>query len=323
MNTTKLNSFLAFALITLFSFSVQAQDYAFSVTGKKGSATVGGEELKVGSKIQETQQLVVGANTLLNIVHKGGKSLVITKAGSYKVADLAKGCASSGKSLASKYADFVLKELTSENGDGVKGKNMSKSGSVKRAASIPGEDKATLLFASASKSMEAAPTKIALKCFLNTEQDGNMKDEDITKYTFVVNDFMGEELAKIEADTPIVTIDLSEEKYSSIPAITYYAYINDNPKAKSAEYAIKLIKGSNAQQITADAKMLGEDGSALSHLIQARYFEEKGLHANAIYAFEKALKKSNEDEMYHQMYQAYLDRNYLSKKSKKKLKKDN
>ena len=318
MNTPKLNGFLIFALAMLFGFSAVAQDYTFKVISKKGSAQAGGAELKVGSKIQKGQQLVVGEKTLLNIAHNNGKSLNITKAGKYKVDDLAKGCTAKGNSLASKYADFVLKELTSEDdGDAVRGKNMRKPGSVVRA----GEESATLLFATTGKKMEVAPTTVALKCFLNEDgADVLVNQEEVTKYTFVVQDFMGTELDRVESEEPVVTIDLSGEKYADAPAVTYYAYVNDNPKARSPEYAMQLMKGAKAKKIKENASALAEDDSPLGHLILARYFEEQGLHANAIYAFERAMEKSEGNERYEQMYQAYLDRNYLSKKSKKRLK---
>lgn len=320
MNTTKLNSLLVFALVMLFSFTAAAQDYTFKVISKKGSAQVGGNELKVGTKIQNGQSITVGASTLLNIAHSNGKSINISKAGTYKVDDLAKGCVAQGNSLASKYADFVLKELTSGDDGGVRGKNMRKPGSVVRA---PGEENAALVFAAPGKKMKVAPSEITLKCFINDDEKAKVKlsESEISKYTFVVTDFMGDKLATIESKEPMVTIDLSEKKYAQAAgAITYYAYVNDNPKAKSADYVLDLIKGAEAKQIADDASTLAADDSALGHLILARFFEEKGLHANAIYAYETALKKSENNEMYEQVYQAFLDRNYMSKKSKKSMK---
>lgn len=319
MNTPKLNSFLAFALVMLFSFAATAQDYTFKVISKKGSAQVGGNELKVGTKIQAGQSISVGASTLLNIAHNNGKSLNISKAGTYKVDDLAKGCMAQGNSLASKYADFVLKELTSGNDKGVRGKNMSKPGSVERAT-FAEESSATLVFATPKKKVSVVPSEVTLKCFVNEGDKVKLKmDEgDVTKYTFVISDLMGTELAKVDSNEPMVTVDLSEERFSTdTKAITYHAYVNDNPQASSPEYVLQMKAGAEAKQIADDVATLTEDDSALGHLILARYFEEKGLHANAIYAYETALKKSENDEMYEQMYQAFLDRNYMSKKAKK------
>jgi len=320
MNTSKLNYLLAFVLVALFSFTAQAQDYTFKVVSKKGSAVVNGEELKIGSKIQGGAKIVVGDGALLNIAHNNGKSVNISKPGSYSVDDLAKGCSSQANSLTSKYADFVLKELTSGDNGGVGAKNMKKPGSVTRA--VTGADVSPLDIMSAevkSKSIPGQP--ITLRCFVNDGEKvlEKLDESEIKSYTFVISDFGGKVRETIETKEPSVTIDINSEKYQGLMgnAIKYYVYANNDPKKASVEYVIEVMTPAKSASIREDVAMLSEDNSALGKLILARYFEDQGLYANAMYAYEEAVKMSEEDEQYKSMYQAFLDRNYLSKKGKK------
>lgn len=317
MNTSKLNYLLVFALVALFSFSAAAQDYTFKVISKKGTAQVGGEELKVGSKIQAGQSIAVGAGTLLNIAHSNGKSLNISKEGIYKVDELAKGCTAEGNSLASKYADFVLKELTSGDDSGVRGRNMRKPGSVER--SLDGEAEASLLFMVAESKTVVAPSAVTLYCAANAGEKVKVvvDESEITTYTFVISDLMKTELARIESDKPEVTIDMTDERFANVPGntIEYYAFVNGNERAASIRYALELVQGATAQEITQSIEELSADDSALGKLILARYLEEQGYHANASYAYQEAVKLSGNDDRYVEVYQAFLDRNYGKKKT--------
>lgn len=316
MNTSKLNYLLVFVLVALFGFSATAQDYTFKVISKKGSATVGGEELKVGSKIQTGQSITVGAGTLLNIAHNNGKSLNISKAGNYQADDLAKGCLVASGSLAGKYADFVLKELTSSDDNGVRGKNMRKPGSVVRGEV---EISKPLMFMANTEKTPVMLTSVTLRCFTNDSDKAKVKVEEseITKYTFVIKDLGGTELAKIESDKPTVNVDMSDEKFANaMGAIMYHAYVNDNPELASVDYVLQPMKGDTAREISQNVEELSADNSAVGKLILARFFEEHGMHANALYAYEQALELSDQDARYESMYQSFLDRNYLSKQKK-------
>ena len=92
MNTLKLKTAFVFTIATLFCFTLSAQDYTFKVTSVKGNATADGSKLMVGSKIKQGATIKVESGTLLNVAHNNGKTLTVSKVGTYKVDDLAKGC---------------------------------------------------------------------------------------------------------------------------------------------------------------------------------------------------------------------------------------
>jgi hypothetical protein len=255
----------------------------------------------------------VGEGALLNIAHNNGKSVNISKPGSYSVDDLAKGCSAQGNSLTSKYADFVMKELTSGDDSGVGAKNMKKPGSVTRSPLTP-------LDMFAVKKMSTVPGQPAtLRCFVNLEE--KFEGIEITTYTFVISDLSQKLIETIETTEPFVVIDLTNDKYKNLlgNAIQYYVYSNKNTSLKSDPYVLEALAPSKLSGIQEDVAMLSEDNSALGRLILAKYFEDQGLYANAVYAYEEAVKLSEENEQYKAMYQAFLDRNYMSKKGKKEL----
>lgn len=318
MNTSKLKTLVAFAFTLLMSYGVSAQDYTFKVTSVKGDAKVDGAALRVGSKIQ-AGTITVGNGALLNIVHKSGKPLNVSKAGSYKIDVLDKACSAEPGSLSEKYAAYVLKELTAGDDSGIGAKNQGKTGSVERDFSLASMKFMKPATEDGKKKTVVYKGKFTMQWYANADasKDNLITDEKaIVGYKFIVMSFMGEQLAVIETTEPRVTLDLSDEKFASQQALKHkvVALGKDGQEWESEEYAIQPLANDKSLEITQDLASLSSDNSALSKLIVAKYFEERGLTANALYAYEEAVRLSESNEMYKNMYQAFLDRNYLRRK---------
>ncbi|MFT5618202.1 MAG: hypothetical protein ACI85I_001433, partial [Arenicella sp.] len=311
MNTFKLKTAFVFTIATLFCFTLSAQDYTFKVTSVKGTAKSNGTQLFVGSKVKAGSTINIEDGTTLNIAHNNGKTLTVTKAGSYKVDDLAKGVSAKSGSLSEKYAAFVLNELTAGKTDGIGANNMSKTGSVKRT--IVDNTKAVNFMT--ERKTHVAPTTITLKWYPN---DLKIEKEKVEKYTFVVSDLMSNEIYREETTQPSITVDLGDQKFTNAMsgAIQYHVIVNNDQRLTSPEYMLQIVQGEANTKITQDVKSLSTDNTAINKLILAKYFEDHGLYANAMFAYEEAIKMSESNEMYENMYQAFLDRNYLSKKAK-------
>lgn len=315
MNTSKLKTLFVFVLTVLISYGVSAQDYTFKVTSVKGDAKVDGAAVKVGSKIN-SGTITVAEGALLNIVHKGGKSLNVSKAGTYQIAALDKACSAKPGSLSEKYAAYVLKELTTGDDGGIGAKNQAKTGSVERSIEGP----LALMNPYAEKGKEKKTTvidgKVTLQWFPNNTTTAKLDKDQAIQYTFVVKDLLGNLVSSTTTKEKAITLDLTDPKYSSKHLMYRVHALSDaGQKWKSEERLLEPLKKSEAMKINQDLESLAADNSALSKLIVAKYFEEKGLVANAMYAYEEAVKLSNSNDMYTNMYQAFLDRNYLRKKS--------
>ncbi|MGB0523502.1 MAG: hypothetical protein ACPGJS_11115 [Flammeovirgaceae bacterium] len=331
MNTSKLKSLLAFVFTVLISYGVSAQDYIFKVTSVKGDAKVDGTMLKVGSKIN-AGTITVADGALLNIVHKGGKALNVSKAGTYQIDALDKACSAKPGSLSERYAAYVLKELTTGDDSGIGAKNQAKTGSVERDF-----DTAPVAFMKPyttakgkKKNTLVVDGMVTIQWFPNENVASRPEESQVVKYMFHLEDLFGQVIKTFETDKAKITIDLSEEALSGKHMKYQVVAMGDNgQKWTSSKYMLEPMKTAESLKIKQDLESIAADNSALSKLIVAKYFEEKGLVANALYAYEEAVKLSNANDMYKNMYQAFLDRNYLRKskakmtKGKEKEKKDN
>src|SRR5437868_3052890 len=114
MKTNKLTLMLVFALITSFTF---AQDYAFKVLANKGTNEVktgdAWQPLKTGASLKKTDEVKLGDNSYVGLVHVSGKPLEVKTAGAHKVSELEKSM-SGGTSVLNKYADFILSSNSAE-----------------------------------------------------------------------------------------------------------------------------------------------------------------------------------------------------------------
>ena len=218
-------------------------------------------------------------------------------------------------SLSEKYAAFVLNELTAGKTDGIGANNMSKTGSVDRA--IP---KALAFNAPGDKKTKVANAEVTLRWFADENAPVAIPENaSVDNYTFQVKDLMDNVLYETSTTESFVTINLAEDKFkSTVGSQLMYqvtANVGDNSYG-SLEHMLVRVSNEEAIQIKQDVETLDSDNSTINKLILAKYFEDHGLYANAMFAYEEALKMSDSNEMYENMYQAFLDRNYLSKKAK-------
>jgi len=310
----KINFFAYCALFFLLIGSVSAQDYAFKVLSSKGHNTAGGASLKVGSKLTSSQMLDVGEDSYLVLSCSNGKTLELTKKGSYKVQELSKQANSSG-SLASNYAKFVIDELTEAGSEGIAAKNrfqhMNKTGSVKRGLGSV----ATMLPAERSK---IYGNNLVLKWFL---KDGITFQDQIDKYKVQIFNLNDEVLYTGEFKQEQATIDLASNPKllkESVLVCKIIPLSKDNRELENAAAvdgdAIVRLEEGESKQISIELGAVSKDSqSALGKLIEARFFEDKELYADAINAYEEAIKISGGTEQFKRVYQFFLERNGFTK----------
>jgi hypothetical protein len=313
--------FLAYCVsLFLLVGTVSAQDYAFKVLGSKGhNTTTGGSSLKVGSKITATQTLEVGEGSYLGLAHSNGKTIEITKKGTYKVQDLVAQVNSSG-SLASNYAKFVIDELTEAGSEGIAAKNrfnhMNKTGSVKRALGSV----ATMLPAEKTKIFG---NTLILKWYL---KDGvNFKDQ-VDKYKVQILNLNDEILFTGDFKEEQASIDLAANPKLSKEAVLVCKVYPLDKSGNSLEGsavdgdALVRLDESEVKEINTELVSITKDNqaTALGKLIEARFFEDKELYADAIHAYEEAMKMSGGTEQFRKFYQFFLERNGFTKETNEK-----
>ncbi|TAH18678.1 MAG: hypothetical protein EAZ08_10840 [Cytophagales bacterium] len=315
----KTNFFAYCALFFLLIGTVSAQDYAFKVLSSKGHNIAGGASLKVGSKLTANQTLDVGEDSYLVLACSNGKTLEITKKGSYKVQDLSTQANSSG-SLASNYAKFVIDELTEAGSEGIAAKNrfqhMNKTGSVKRALGSV----ATMLPSERSK---IYGSNLVLKWYV---KDNVAFQDQIDRYRVQIFNLNDEVLYTNEFKQEQATIDLASNPKlmkESVLVCKVIPLSKDNKELENAATvdgdAIVRLEEGESKQISVELGAVTKDNqTALGKLIEARFFEDKELYADAIHAYEEAIKISGGTEQFKKVYQFFLERNGFTKDTNEK-----
>ncbi len=315
----KIKFFAYCALFFLLIGTVSAQDYAFKVLGSKGHNTSGGASLKVGSKLTATQTLEVGDGSYLGLAYSNGKTIELTKKGTYKVQDLVTQVNSSN-SLASNYAKFVIDELTEAGSEGIAAKNrfqhMNKTGSVKRALGSV----ATMLPSERSK---IYGNNLVLKWYL---KDNVSFQDQIDRYKVQIFNLNDEVLYTGEFKDVQATIDLASNPKLLKESVLVCKVIPLSKENKELENsgtvdgdAIVRLDEGESKQISVELSSVTKDSqSALGKLIEARFFEDKELYADAIHAYEEAIKISGGTEQFKKVYQFFLERNGFTKDTNEK-----
>ncbi|MEQ9167644.1 MAG: hypothetical protein RLO12_15405 [Fulvivirga sp.] len=285
--------------LLLVSNLVLAQGYTFKVLANKGDNKVkSGSEwqaLKTGSSLNETDELQVSADAYLGLVHSSGKTLELKEAGNHKVSDLAAKINTSGSSVASKYADFVLSKMSAES----KKNRLSATGAVHR-----GTNDAIKVF---------LPSSVGVFSDKAIVRWDSTTDNSIT-YKVTLKNMFEDVLLSIETNNPNVEINLNDEKIAKENVVLLSVVNKNDETIKSGTYAIKKLPAADAEKVKAALSELMsevEQESALNKYILAGFYEENNLLADALTSYEEAMQLAPEVESYKEAYLEFLLRNRL------------
>ncbi len=307
--------------ISLFTLLLLMHTYGhaqFMVLGSKGDNKVDGQPLKIGTLLQLTQTITVGNGAYLGLAHTSKKTIELKKAGTYKISDLEKQIANANNDLADRYASFVISELTSDDGNTSRFNRGAKTGSVTRDVS-----KKPLLFMMpvdengiSKTSKVLAGSKITIGWFINKPEEIN--EDNIESYRFIIKDGSPENIGNTIFETSTsdkkLTIDLADNKFKRNKTLLYQveAVAKSGEKFSSPEAMLKKLGSKENYMISQELKELPQEETAINNLIKAKFFEEKGLIANAINMYEEAISISDVPQ-YRAYYNDFLDFYGLSK----------
>ncbi|GAB4338142.1 MAG: hypothetical protein OHK0038_16790 [Flammeovirgaceae bacterium] len=282
--------------------SLFAQGYEFMVLGTKGANTVDGQATKVGATIKAGQTIKVESNAYLGLAHTSGKTLEIKKSGTYKVEDLVKKISENKGGIANQYAAFVIDELT--GGDGVQNRyaQRAKTGSVTRAF-----NKLAFMMPEKSKVMD---DKITIKWYFDHK---DLNDDEVKSFRFVVTNMSKQTIFEQVVEGMSITLDLNDKRFAKEENLVYYCEAVGRKGIDSPEQILLKVTDNEAKEI--NSRLSEVEKSDLSNIVKAQIFEEKEMYANAINAYEEAIK-SNDSEQFQNLYKAFLMRNNLSPESR-------
>ncbi len=285
---------LAFLLVTNVLF---AQTYAFKVLVSKGKTEVKSanswQTIKVGASLKPSDEVKVGENAYLGLIHASGKPLEVRDAKTYKVSELVTKMAP-GTSVLNKYTDFILSSETQKKN------RLSATGAVHRGPIVPKDVILAFL-------PESDLSKVYGDHVLIEWSTLNVKGP----YQVIFSNLMEEDIAKVDATEPWTTISLTDDKFKNEPQVMVRIVAKDKPGAGSKNYIIKRLQRDERAKIDSLVQQLGsgmDQTSALTKYVMAGFYEENLLLVDALTAYREAYAAAPDVELYKTSYEDFLKR---------------
>lgn len=269
-----------------------AQSYAFKVIVTKGKSEVKSGDtwspIKVGSGLQPKDEVKIGENSYLGLLHASGKPLELKTAGTYSVTTLSSGTGKDSPVM-NKYIDFVLsKEETKKN-------RLSATGAVHRDLKMP-------IIVYLPKTGDHMGNTISV----------NWNAQKITDdFELHVTNLLEEPLAvyPVKNNVHAATINVNEGKMKDFPVLIVFVTSKDG--SKSDKYIIKKMDPSrrSVMEISLEeVQPLLADPNPLNKFLLASVYEEKLLLSDALTAYKEAADMAPDVEMYRDAYEQFLKR---------------
>lgn len=325
--------FCGIALFLFFIFSLQSFSYEFKVLGKKGSVQIkkgkaDWSDASIGEEISKTDKIQL-KDGYLGLVHSTGKTLEITKAGTYTASKLAEQVKSRKSKVSKKFTDYVASEL-SNNDDMLAKKNykanMDKTGAVERAAGgdVNAGESITSLTGSNKKLVSGINSAVDF-AFGNNDEYINAicpktsyvmdkvidfswnKHKKASKYTFHILDVNNKEIFAKEVQDTSLSLDLATVGLSR--STNYFWYVNSG-KYKSDQngiYWLSEVQQSSIKSEIEDITGNDDDLDAITYVVLALYYEDENIMNRAMDCYKKAIKIAPIDS-YKKTYSRFLQR---------------
>jgi hypothetical protein len=287
--------FLSIVITLVIYTTAFGQDYAFKVLVNKGKNEIKSganwEPVKVGTSLKSADELKVTDNAYVGLIHVSGKPLEVKSAGKYKVVDLS-AKVGTGASVLNKYTDFILSSATQKKG------NLSATGAVHR-----GVDNIQIYLPRSSSYVYSDTVSI------EWEKDKAMGPPYVVTFTSL----FGDELHKVETSDNSVSINLNDAVFANENDIMVKVTSKKDKKDSEIHTLRKFSKAEKEKVRTAFSEIQAQTAgkTALNSLIQAGFFEQNKLLADASSAYQKAIKLEPGVQAYQEAYEAFLLRTGL------------
>ncbi|HEY0742382.1 MAG TPA: hypothetical protein VGD40_13000 [Chryseosolibacter sp.] len=287
---------LLFVFVAFFAVG-QTQDYDFKVLvtkGKNEMKRASWEGLKVGTSLKKTDEVKVGPNSYLGLIHSSGKPVELKEAKTYKVAELVTKVGN-GPSVLNKYTDFIISSNTTKRN------NLTATGAVHRGTN------SIQVFLPKSELAYAYGDSIIVQW---------EKDKAAPPYVVTFSSLFGDELYKTETKNNSVSISLNDPAFAGENEFQVVV-VSKTDRKKSDDYTIRKLKKDERARIKpllAEVQTQTKENTAINRLWLAGFFEKEKLYIDAATAFQKAVKL---EPALQEQYEEFLIRNGMKEVVKK------
>lgn len=285
--------------LVALSTVASAQDYAFKVLANKGSNEVKSGAawvpLKTGATLQKGDELKLGDNAYIGLVHSTGKPVEVKESGIHKVTELEEKVPN-GSSVLNKYTDFILSSNASQEKN-----RLSATGAVHRDVKIGAPAAIKLLLPENEHTGIYNST-----AFITWEADGK------GPYVITIKNMFEDVVEKAETSETSFMVDLSSAKYARENAILVEVSSKADENIISKRHMIKRLSAAEVEKISSalqEIKNFVSEETAVNKLYLAGFYEENHLLIDAIRAYKQVLEL--EPEAYKDTFEEFLVRNNL------------
>ena len=216
--------FVVLALTLSSTYSVAQVNYPFRVLAVSGNTEIKKTDswspLRSGASLLEADEVRLGKNAYIGLIHTTGRSRELMKAGTYKIKDLASNMGT-GSTVMDKYFDFIL----SKNSDDVKKNRLAAVGSVTRTAFK--ED--ILVNLPENKYADILNNKAIIRW--------DSKADTVGPFIVTIRNLSDDLLLTVEAASPSVSVDFSRAELKNE---SFFLVTVKNKKDKSLSICIIL-----------------------------------------------------------------------------------
>ncbi len=297
------------SITVLLANPLNAQDYVFKVLANKGGNTVkiadhstDWQPIRTGATLNGDDELRISVNSYIGLVHASGKTVELKNEGNYYVRDLAAKLGNAKSSVASKYANFVINKMTSNDEEDINQNH-------REHLTITGAVERSVLDAPISLKMPSSVEVLNKEALIRWN---DVKDAD--QYIFTVKNMYDEVILTKEVTQAHILLELTKAPFNTEELIIVSVRVKGNDKIYSGNYGIKRLTGVDADPILKELEQLSvslKEESSLNKLILATFFEENNLLIDALMNYEKAVQLSPDVEQFSIAYELFAKRNGL------------
>ena len=284
------------------AFTLVGQDLAFKTLATKGTCILqrGSNPddypvISAGVKVYENDKIIItGDQSYVGLVSTDGKLLEIKKGGVYNVSELKSGLVKSQSSLAKKYIEFLVNDMSKE--DDATAKNMKFTGSVERDLKL-GEESITLL-------LPAVTTITNEKAVIKW-----ISKEPISEYRVTVKNLFEDEVFNKVTKENQMDLDFTGIEMNPEDAFLLVITDKSNSQKSSAVIELNVPVQEELSRLTKeieDLKKANGGETALDNMVLATYFDQNGMYLNAIPYFQKAIEMEPDVKEYKTIYNRFL-----------------
>lgn len=305
---------LAFFLVALVAYG---QDEIFKVLASKGDVKLKATQKKLwgGSSLKKTDEIVIGSDSYIGLMHSSGRTVELKQPGTYKVSDLARKADVAGSTTTSKYVSYVASEMTKADKRDINQnhrKYMAMTGAVERAK--PSANLAFFVHEPTAKpqDLKVFGDKIIIHLYKNPIAEFSAVNKTyVVRVLDMKNKIVMEKQAVAnDAGEALVEIDFSKFAQDGNTFIIEPSVKEITAKDREL-YTISIVRKGEEYERVKKAIAELQDNTALSKIVEAGIFEQEGFYLDALTSYEKAIAMEPNVDAFRVAYEDFLVRNRM------------